>query len=113
SAFEYGTKDEALTGSRLDAKWLRTFGVTQGTTAQDWIADDTPRAAMEAYFAPSEEELTRRDIAAIFLGYYFQWDPEETRRVAAAHGFLARAEGPRTGFYDYADIDDDFISVHH
>ena len=29
-----------------------------------------------------------------------------------AHGFR-EDEAPRTGFYDYADIDDDFISMHH
>jgi hypothetical protein len=30
-----------------------------------------------------------------------------------AHGFRADASGPRTGYYDFADIDDDFISIHH
>jgi hypothetical protein len=49
----------------------------------------------------------------VFLGYYFEWDPEMTRRVAARHGFVADQQGPRTGLYDYADIDDDFISIHH
>jgi hypothetical protein len=34
-------------------------------------------------------------------------------RVARAHGFHAAPEGARTGLYDYADIDDDFISLHH
>jgi hypothetical protein len=24
-----------------------------------------------------------------------------------------REEGPKTGYYNYADIDDDFISIHH
>ena len=50
---------------------------------------------------------------AVFLGYYFPWDPEETRRVAEAHGFRGRSEGAKTGYYDFADIDDDFISIHH
>ena len=36
-----------------------------------------------------------------------------TRRVAAEHGFVADRKGPRTGLYDYADIDDEFISIHH
>ncbi len=33
--------------------------------------------------------------------------------MAAAHGFAADSSGPRTGLYDYADIDDAFISIHH
>jgi len=28
-------------------------------------------------------------------------------------GFRASPAGARTGYYDYADIDDDFISIHH
>ena len=52
-------------------------------------------------------------INAVFLGYYFAWDPEMTSAVAKAHGFVADPSGARTGLYDYADIDDDFISIHH
>jgi hypothetical protein len=33
--------------------------------------------------------------------------------VAVAHGFEPSREGARTGLYDYADIDDEFISIHH
>ena len=68
---------------------------------------------MTPYFGPSDEELEQLDTLAVFLGYYFPWDPEMSLAVAKAHGFQPRAEGPKTGYYDYADIDDDFISVHH
>jgi len=50
---------------------------------------------------------------AIFLGYYLRWDPVTSLEVARQHGFKARAAGAKTGYYDYADIDDDFISIHH
>lgn len=113
SAFEYGTKDEALTGFRLDAKWLRTYGVTHGTTAADWVDAELSAKDLAAYFGPSSEELDQAGVRAVFLGYYLPWDPEETRRVAEAHGFRAEAAGARTGYYDFADIDDDFIAIHH
>ena len=44
---------------------------------------------------------------------YFPWDPENSLRVASKHGFRARSEGPRVGHYDYVNIDDDMIGVHH
>jgi N-acetyl sugar amidotransferase len=113
SAFEYGAQDDAHIGFALDAEWLRTYGVTHGTTARDWIDDELDEKGLTAYFGPSPEEMERADVRAVFLGYYLQWDPEETRRVATAHGFRADASGPRTGYYDFADIDDDFISIHH
>ncbi|MCA1999321.1 MAG: N-acetyl sugar amidotransferase [Hyphomicrobiales bacterium] len=113
SAFEYGSRDEADTGFRLDAAWLRTYGVTQGTVARDWLSDQLSAKDLIPYSAPSEAELDAAGVRAVFLGYYLEWDPEETRRVAMAHGFSSDAAGPRTGYYDFADIDDDFISLHH
>ncbi len=113
SAFEYGSADDAHMGFRLDAKWLATYGVTGGTTAADWIGEDLTRRDLAGYFGPLSEELDTAKINAVFLGYYFAWDPEMTSAVAKAHGFAADPSGARTGLYDYADIDDDFISIHH
>jgi N-acetyl sugar amidotransferase len=113
SAFEYGGKEEERLGFRLDAHWLRKYGVTHGTKASDWIADDLTQKELTPYFGPSREDLDRKGILAVFLGYYFAWDPETSLSVARANGFASREEGPRTGYYNYADIDDQFISIHH
>lgn len=113
SAFEYGAARDAHTGFNLDSDWLRTYGVMHGTTAADWVDDSLSAKELASYFGPSALELERAGVTAIFLGYYLRWDPEHTRRVAEEHGFKADAAGPRTGYYDYADIDDDFISIHH
>ena len=113
SAFEYGSASETHTGFALTREWLRTYGVTHGTTARDWVAGDLTAKDLAAYFLPSEDAVERAGVRAIFLGYYLPWDPEETHRVAAAHGFRADSGGPRTGYYAFADIDDDFISIHH
>ena len=61
---------------------------------------------------PTDEELDQHNVKAIFLGYYFKWDVETSLNVAKEHGFEA-SNAPRTGIYNYADIDDDFISIHH
>ena len=111
SAFEYGGPKEEQTGFRLDEAWLRRYGVTHGTTAKDWVSDQLTEKELTPYFGPTARELT--NVLAVFLGYYFAWDPQVTLRTALAHGFERRTEGPKTGYYDYADIDDDFISIHH
>ena len=113
SASEYGAADDSHKGFALDHEWLQTYGVTHGTTASHWVDDDLSAKDLVAYFGPSADELTAAGTRAIFLGYYLPWDPQETKRVAEQHGFLASSEGPRTGYYDFADIDDDFISIHH
>ncbi len=113
SAFEYGGDKDAEKTFRLDARWLRRYGVTGGTTAKDWIDADLTEEELAPYFRPEERELEEREILAVFMGYYFEWDPQESLDVALSHGFSVLREGPKTGYYNYADIDDDFISIHH
>ena len=83
-----------------------------GTTARDWISCELTERELTPYFGPSEQELAEAGVNAVFLGYYFEWDPDMTRAIATANGFRA-APKARTGFYNYADVDDDFISIHH
>jgi N-acetyl sugar amidotransferase len=113
SAFEYGSTEDATKGVKLDDNWLNSFGVTHGTTAKNWVCDELTKRELTPYFGPGSGQLEEKNILAVFLGYYFQWDPEITRKVALEHGFQVRPGGPKTGYYDYADIDDDFISIHH
>jgi N-acetyl sugar amidotransferase len=113
SAFEYGAADDAHTGFCLDAQWVRTYGVTHGTSAEDWVSEALPARDLASYFGPSEAEIEAAGVRAVFLGYYLSWDPQETGKVACAHGFRAEQGRVRTGYYDFADIDDDFISLHH
>ncbi len=113
SGFEYGSKDDEAQGFQLDSTWLKRFGVTHGTSANDWVGTGLSAKDLASYFGPAPEELERQGIRAVFLGYYFPWDPVKTYDVARRHGFRAAAEGARTGYYNFADIDDDFISIHH
>lgn len=97
----------------LNHAWLKRHGILQGREAQDWIGDELSARELEPFTPPSEQEFAAADIRSVFLGYYLPWDPSESLRVAEAIGFQRRAEGPKVGLYDYADIDCDFISIHH
>jgi len=113
SAAEYGSPDEAYKGFRLDRRWLKRYGVTHGTTAKDWISEKLTEKALTPYYSPADGEMDKKGISAVFLGYYFHWDPQETFDIASANGFSGSEAGPKTGYYDFADIDDEFISIHH
>ena len=113
SADEYAGVGDELRGHRLDSRWLARYGVSHGTTARDWVSETLTEEEMTPYFGPTDEELARAGVRAVFLGYYIPWDPQATFDAARRHGFQASAEGPKTGYYAYADIDDEFISIHH
>lgn len=112
SAFEYGGEKNDYKYI-MDNKWLKRYGVMQGTTAKNWISKDLTAKQLTPYFGINQNSLIKNKVMAIFLGYFFPWDPMNSLKVAKANGFQIRKEGPKTGYYNYADIDDDFISVHH
>lgn len=113
SAFEYGSVDDTHMGFALDTAWVKRYGVVHGTSAADWVDGELDAGALAAYFGPEQDEIERAGVRAIFLGHYFVWDPQVTCDVATTHGFQSNDAGARTGYYDYADLDDDFISLHH
>lgn len=110
---EYGGSGKDRAYGKLDFHWLARHGILQGTSASDWISRDLTRKDLEPYFMPREKDFYGKDIKSIFLGYYMPWDPRRSLRVAKANGFMVRSAGPKTGYYNYADIDCDFISIHH
>ena len=113
SAFEYGDSSDASKGFRLDAEWFRKYGVTHGTSAKDWVGKSFSEKELTPYFGPDLDDLVKKGVSAIFLGYYFEWDTQMTCKIAQDNGFRYQQGGARTGTYDFADIDDDFISIHH
>ena len=112
-AFEYGCDEEEREGFVMDSAWLKKHGVTHGLTANDFVSERLSAQDLIGYQAAPDEAIKKRGILSIFLGFYFKWDPAEVLKVALDHGFQASESGPKTGYYNYADIDDDFISIHH
>ena len=110
SAAEYGG-DESLKGMTITSEWLKKFGVTNGTTWLDWIDDDLTEKDLEAYRWPSEIEQKKAGVTSA-LGYFSSGTPELLGQ-SLQNGFRAAAK-PKTGLYDFADIDDEYlITVHH
>jgi N-acetyl sugar amidotransferase len=112
SALEYVGDAEDAGSFELTSEWIRKYGAVHGTSADDWLGDGLDARDLAAYRGPSDDQMRAAGTRAVFLGMFFEWDPQETYRVAAEHGFEA-GERARTGAWEYADIDDDFISIHH
>jgi len=112
-ALEYGGTEQEQLMFTLNNEFLETFGLTNGTTAENWVSENLSRKDLGPYFGPADDLLNERNITAIFLGSFFEWDVEKVLTVARAHGFESRVDGPKIGYYDYAGIDCNFISLHH
>lgn len=111
-AIEYGNlTDDTGDGVDVDYAWLQKHGVTAGTTAEDWVGEDFTHKELTAYFSPSKEEMDANPVRGVFLGYFFPWDPVKSYELSTKYGFVAPESGP--GYYEFDDVDSEFISIHH
>ena len=112
SANEYGgtKKDQKL--KLLDNKWIKKYGINFNTTAEDWIDKNLTKKEMAPFIKTKKTKNNSLIPKSLFLGDYFKWDPYKTYKVAKKFGFK-KITKPKTGSYNYADIDDDLISIHH
>ena len=112
SANEYGGSKQDLKLKNLNQEWIKKYGINFGTNPSDWIDKDLTKKDLAPFIKDKVNKNTKYP-KSIFLGDYYFWDPEKTFHVAAKYGFKNHKNKAKTGIYDYADIDDDLISIHH
>ncbi|MDA7604045.1 N-acetyl sugar amidotransferase [Candidatus Pelagibacter sp.] len=112
SAVEYGNLSKQDNQKVLNEKWYKNYGVTHNTKAKDWVSKNLPKNKMSSYFDYKSYGKEHYNPVSIFLGYFFKWDPHKTYEISKKFGFKAE-NSARTGYYKFADIDDNFISIHH
>ena len=112
SADEYGGKKN-LKGKNMNNDWRKYYGLNHGKQIDFWFDKKLNRKNTYCYKLPNQREIKKNGINEIFLGYYFKWDPKRNFRISKEKGFQ-NLKKPKTGFYNFADIDDQFlITIHH
>jgi N-acetyl sugar amidotransferase len=107
---EFGGNETERLATDLDDKWASEHGCMQGTVARDWATNGMTEKDLLAYTLPDHLDYKPK---SIFLGAFTKWNSFENTRVSTAHGFEWDSEGARTGTWNFADIDCDFVSLHH
>jgi N-acetyl sugar amidotransferase len=113
SSVEYGGKKDHGLDYEQNESWLKKFGVGYGSNKENLFMNGFSKDAAYAYNGVSDGKMKEKQIISIFLGYFFKWDPERTKDVAIAAGMKINEDTTRLGYWNYADLDDELISVHH
>jgi N-acetyl sugar amidotransferase len=109
SAYEYGSEDKNLKGSRLTHNWRKKFGNLPKNFKK--ISKGIKRSHLSPYI--SHLNKPEKKLKEIFLGHYFYWDPIKIGHIVKKKGFKFDTK-PIVGLYKFADIDDkSIITVHH
>ena len=110
SAKEYGYKKKGdLLKKNLDNDWVKKYGATNQKLAEDFLDKTITKKNLIFY---SNKNNNKFKVKSIFLSDYYYWDPLNSFLKAKKFGFKS-AKKAKTGLYNFADIDDNFISIHH
>lgn len=107
SASEYGFKKSQKFKSIMNKDWIKNYGATSKTNLDFWKDNYLNKKRLIALNPNGNKK-----IKSIFLGDYLKWDPKKSLKFAKKNGFIYPKEA-KTGYYKFADIDCDFISIHH
>jgi len=110
---EYGNLAVSKNGVEADDRWLKIYGGTQNTSINYWVSSDLPRESLTLYERPDLKTCINLGIHFCFLGYFFKWDPLENYESARKLGFQSSDNPEKCGYYQFADVDCDFIDIHH
>jgi len=111
SAREYGGSKSDIKLNKLDNKWIKKYGISFGMKAEDWIGSNLSRQDLAPFFKDNIKK--EKTPISLFMGDFFNWDPEKTFKYAKKFGFKNYKKKTKTGYYNYADLDDNLISIHH
>jgi N-acetyl sugar amidotransferase len=109
---EYGGATSDRGNPFMKRDWIRKYGVSNSTFAEDWIDENLTRQDMLPYTFPTDEEIEQARILPIFLGWYLPWDPLKVATYARKVGF-EWGQRPQVGCYRFADLDAPFVVIHH
>jgi N-acetyl sugar amidotransferase len=109
SALEYGENSKSDLSSHMSNNWRKHYGVNNNSTIFDWVGTDLTEDDLASYIFDFNKNSK---VLEIFLGNFIRWDPVKIYAFSKKIGFKKNNKA-RTGIYKFADIDDDFISIHH
>jgi N-acetyl sugar amidotransferase len=111
---EFGGAEADRLATELDLDWIAKHGVTNQTSREDWIgAEGLSDEDLAAYRLPPADAFEAFAPKSIFLGSFFKWNSFDNAKTSGAHGFESGAGHLKTGLWSFADIDCDFIALHH
>jgi N-acetyl sugar amidotransferase len=81
---------------------------------EEFVRDEIPENELFFYKHPDKEELKRRNIKSIYLGFFHWWDGYKNFEIAQRFGFTGRKKGPLSGnIINYDNIDEKLCEIHN
>lgn len=110
---EYGGPAAASEHNTLDRRWLEEFGGLLGLRVSDLLEQaGVEQHQLIQYTYPTNEQLQKAQLSAIFLGYYFPWDGYANALYAQAFGFRTYDRLVEGSLANYENLDNYQTGIH-
>ena len=110
---EYGGPASAEKDNVMTRRWLEEFGGLIGLRVTDMIGQEGIEAKDLIQFTyPTDEELKRVGVSAIFLGYYLPWDGYSNALFSQAYGFETFPTHVEGSLVSYENLDNVQTGIH-
>lgn len=110
---EYGGPAAASENNTLNRRWLEEFGGLLGLRVSDLMElGGFKNRDLIQYTYPSDDELKRAELSAVFLGYYFPWDGYTNALYAQAFGFNTFGTMVEGSLANYENLDNCQTGIH-
>lgn len=97
---------------KADANDIIENDLIKDKTIHNWLDNEIPESDVFFYKYPPIDDLTKKGIRSIYLGYYHNWDGKEHYELAKKYGFQGRKKGNLSGNYiNYDNIDEKLCEI--
>ena len=111
SQLEYGGTKRDQLRTDLDSYWVKKHGCMQEKSANDWIGKNKlTKNDLLPYQFPENNSFKPR---SIFLGSFIKWNSFKIKSYVKKYGFKFHLNKGKVGAWNFADVDCNFISLHH
>lgn len=109
--FEYGGPEFDRDNYVMDKKWRQQHGGMRGLREDDLLGKDIDMEDIKMLFFPSDDEIRRAKVQAVFYGHFFKWDPLKHTEFVKKFGWR-QLKKPQVGSWSLTEnIDMRFIDL--
>jgi N-acetyl sugar amidotransferase len=110
---EFGGNVSSSSSSEGSAEDLINNDLFHEAGFEEFIGDAVPENELFFYAHPDKEEIKRKKIKSIYLGFFHWWDGFKNYQVAQKFGFQGRRAGNLAGnLLNYDNIDEKLCEIH-
>lgn len=111
SQLEYGGPAASKENRYLDKRWRQEFGCMRGFREEDMVDENISMSDLKSLMWPSDEDVKRVGLTAIFYGYYFKWDTHQNMELSKKYGWKSLSKAWEGSWLDYENCDMKFIDI--